>query len=303
MTTSRLVTRVAAAAALTLAVGSATACSTSSGDASADPDKKLTIGVVSGWSGDISIAYLSKIVLESQGYTVDVQEFSDTSLVYVATADGDIDAMPGWPENSQKAAYEKYADDLEDVAKPYGNGSLFIAVPDYMTDVQSIDDLVAHADEFDNAIVGIEAGSGLTKIMQDTVVPGYGLENFDLQLSSTAAMLAQLKEAIDADKPIAVTLWAPFWANSAFPIRPLEDPKGLFGAKESMHILAHPGFSEEHPEVSDMWAHMDITDEQISELDDLISNEYGAGEEQAAVQEWLGTNPGVAESLEQYLTE
>ena len=53
--------------------------------------------------------------------------------------------------------------------------------------------------------------------------------------SSTPAMLTELKEAIDAEEDIVGDAWRPFWANNAFPVKDLEDPKGALGEAEGLH--------------------------------------------------------------------
>lgn len=58
------------------------------------------------------------------------------------------------------------------------------------------------------------------------MMPAYDLEkDFELVTSSTPAMLTELGNAIDAKDDIVVTLWRPFWANNAFDVKELEDPK------------------------------------------------------------------------------
>src|SRR5699024_12140602 len=96
---------------------------------------------------------------------------------------------------------------------------------------QSIEDLKDMADEYDNTRYGIEAGGGLTKAVKDNVIPDYGLEQLEYKISSTPAMLAQVKKSTDADQHIAVTLWHPHWAYNKFPMRDLEDPTNSLGEK------------------------------------------------------------------------
>jgi glycine betaine/proline transport system substrate-binding protein len=72
-------------------------------------------------------------------------------------------------------------------------------------------------DEVGHKIIGIEPGAGLTMATQ-RMIKDYGLSDWTLQTSTTAAMLAALKKAVDAKKPIVVTLWRPHWAYSAYPL-------------------------------------------------------------------------------------
>jgi len=173
-----------------------------------------------------------------------------------------------------------------------------LAVPEY-TDIDSIEELAADPARFDGRIVGIEAGAGLTGATQDQVIPQYGLDaaGFELQTSSTVAMLAELEAAIDAQEDIVVTLWRPYWATSSFPVKALEDPEGAFGEPEGMHSIANAGFAEEVPEVAEMMRSFSLTDEQYGSLEDKVVNEYGDGREAEAVEAWLEENPDFEDSL------
>ena len=56
-------------------------------------------------------------------------------------------------------------------------------------------------------------------------MPSYGLTDWNLVESSTAAMLSELDKAIANKEPIVVTLWRPHWAFEKYNLRYLKDPK------------------------------------------------------------------------------
>ncbi|MBB5152645.1 glycine betaine ABC transporter substrate-binding protein [Saccharopolyspora phatthalungensis] len=64
---------------------------------------------------------------------------------------------------------------LEDLNVWYDQATLNIAVPKYMTDVNSIADLKGKGPEFNGVITGIDPGAGLTRITKDNAIPAYGL--------------------------------------------------------------------------------------------------------------------------------
>jgi glycine betaine/proline transport system substrate-binding protein len=276
--------------------------SASDGSDGGDGDKTITMGVIPGWTDETGTTGLLQDVLEDNGYTVEVKEISDNAPMYTALSNGDIDILSSsWKDKTHKTFWDRFGDDLEDIGVYYAGATSFLAVPTY-SDITSIEELPSHADEFGGQIVGIEPGAGLTEMTQKSVIPEYGLDSdFKLLTSSTAAMLTELKKATEAEEPIVVTMWKPFWANSAFPIRPLEDPKGAYGEPEDLHVIAHAGFSEEFPEVAEMLANFKLDDEQYNTLEDLVANKYGAGKETEAAEEWLAANPDYAPALEQYL--
>lgn len=303
MTKRHLTLAVRLGAAVTALALAASGCGSSddSGDGGGD-DKTISIGIIQGWTDTVSTAYLYKNLLENNGYTVEIKELADVAPIYAGLARGDMDVMSSsWYERTQAVYWEQYSDDLEDVGTYYDDATNFLAVPTY-SDVESIADLPSHADEFGGVVTGIEPGAGLTKLTKDNVFPAYGLDDsFKLVLSSTPAMLTELKKATDAKEPIVVTLWKPFWANQSFPVRPLEDPEKAYGDPEGCHTIARKGFSEDYPEVAEMMSHLKMTDEQYGTLEDTIVNKYDQGQEEEAVQDWLDKNPDFAPPLEKYL--
>lgn len=258
----------------------------------------ITLGIIPSWTDGLSTAYLWKDILEGEGYTVEIQELSEAAPLYTGLANGDIDVYPSaWPEVTHASYMEQYGDDIEDVGTYYDNAKLTFAVPEY-TDITSIEDLTGNADMFNGRIVGIEPGAGLTEVTKDSVMPEYGLEDdYELVTSSTTAMLAELKKATDNEQDIVVTLWRPFWANSEFPVKDLEDPKGALGEPEGLHELARTGFSEDFPDAAEMMGNMKLDDQQYGQLEDMVVNEYGEGKEAEAVDAWLKENPDFVESL------
>lgn len=297
----RTMTAAAAAAALTLTLA---ACgggdnAAQSGDAGGDKGT-ITIGFIPSWTDGLSTAHLSKKAFETMGYQVEFEPLSEAAVLYAGLAQGDVDVYTSaWPEVTHKAYMEQYGDQIEDLDAYYGNAKLTFAVPTYLDDVNSIEDLKGRAAEFDGKIVGIEPGAGHMKITQEQVIPQYELgSEYQLVTSSTPAMLAELKTAIDANKPIVVTLWRPFWANSTFDVKDLEDPKGALGETESLRHLGKKTFSQEFPDAAEFLKDMDLDDEQYNDLENKVVNEYGEGREAEAIDAWLKDNPDAIEMPE-----
>jgi glycine betaine/proline transport system substrate-binding protein len=277
----------------------ATGCSDSD-----DDDKTITMGVIPGWTDETGTTALLQTILEDNGYEVEIKEISDNAPMYTALSNGDVDILSSsWKDKTHASYWERFGEDLEDIGVYYEGATSFLAVPTY-SDVNSIEELPSEASEFGEQVVGIEPGAGLTELTKDSVFPTYGLDSdFKLLTSSTAAMLTELQKATDAEEEIVVTMWKPFWANAAFPIRPLEDPEGAYGEPEDLHVIARDGFSDDFSEVADMLENFKLDDEQYNSLENLVANEYGQGEEQKAAEAWLKENPDYAPALEEYLKD
>lgn len=292
---SKIVAALAATALVLSACGGGSDDNGSSDDGA--QDGTITLGIIPSWTDGLSTAYLWQAILEDEGYDVEIEEIGDAAPLYTGLANGDYDVYPSaWPEVTHASYMERYGDDLEDLGAYYENAKLTFAVPEY-TDIDSIADLAADPERFGNRIVGIEPGAGLTGVTKDSVMPTYGLdESFELVESSTAAMLTELRSATDAQEDIVVTLWRPFWANSAFPVKDLEDPEGALGDAETLNSIANINFADDFPEVADMMRNFKLDDEQYGELEDMIVNEYEGNEAEGA-RAWLDANPDFVDTL------
>ena len=274
------------------------ACGSDSGGGEGGGDGgPITLGYIPSWTDALSLAYLLENRFNAMGYEVEHQQLNDAAVTYAALAEGDIDMFPSaWPEVTHAAYMEEYGESIEDLVAYYEGAVLNLSVPSYV-DITSIDELVGQADRFGGRIVGIEPGAGLTAATQDDVIPGYGLDGYELVTSSTPAMLTELENAIAAEEDIVVTLWSPFWAMTAFDVKPLEDPDGHFGEPEALHHLGRLGFGEDFPEIAEWISGATLSNEEFGTLEDLVVNEYGEGKEAEAVEAWLEENPDVLPAL------
>lgn len=251
-------------------------------------ETNLTMGYIN-WDENIVTAHLWKQELEKKGYTVELQQL-DAAALYAGLGAGDIDVfMDAWLPNTHADYWEQYGDQLEDIGVWYDQASLELTVPEYV-DADSIEDLKGRGDEFNGQIIGIEPSAGISRLAKDEVIPTYGLDDFTLLESSTPAMLADLEAAIEAEEPVVVTLWHPHWAYNAMELKDLEDPEGAFGEAEELHTLGREGFTEDFPEVAAWMENFTIDDETLASLEDVVLNEYGAGQEAEGVAAWTEEN-------------
>ncbi|WP_151525502.1 glycine betaine ABC transporter substrate-binding protein [Serinicoccus kebangsaanensis] len=258
----------------------------------------ITLGFIPSWTDGLSTAYLLEDQLTKLGYEVEMEELTEAALLYTGLANGDVDMYPSaWPEVTHADYMEEYGEDIEDLGAYYDNAKLTFAVPTY-TEIESIADLTGNADMFGGQIIGIEPGAGLTAATQDSVMPTYELDgDYELVTSSTSAMLTELEGAIADQEDIVVTLWQPFWANSAFDVKTLEDPEGALGEAEALHFLGTAGFSEEFPEAAELIAGIQLDDEQYGALEDMVVNEYGEGQEAEAIDAFLEEYPDAFDTI------
>ena len=309
MHTTRTIRAVAVGSAAAVAVALMAGCGASesaggggdtggSADSGGGGSKSLTIPIASGWDEDIAASHLWKYVLEKKGYTVNLPSldigviFQGISAGKSANADVFFDtALP----ITHKSYWDKIHTKVEDLGPWYDRMTNQLAVPTYLKDVNSIADLKDKADQFDGVITGIDPGAGLTAVTKKTMA-AYGLDDYELKTSSTAAMLGALKKATDAKEPVVVTLWHPHWAYSAFPVKDLKDPKGTMGAPDKIHVIARKGFSQEHPDVAKALKNFQMDDKTLSSLEDTVLRKH-KDDPDAGVKEWAEQHQAYVDKL------
>jgi ABC-type proline/glycine betaine transport system substrate-binding protein len=256
--------------------------------------KPITIGYIP-WDEDIAVTQLWKAQLEKKGYTVTLRQV-DAGPLFAGLGQGDIDLFfDAWLPATHADYYNKYKDKIEDVGIWYDKASMQIAVPK-TEPVNSLADLKGQSARYKNRIVGIEPGAGEMKIVKTKVQPAYGLGDYKVVESSTAAMLAELDRSVKNNQPVAVTLWKPHWAYTKFPIKPLADPQNAFGSAEKIHTLGRQGFAKDFPELDGWLKKFTMSDAQLFPLEDLVMNKY-KGKEAKGVAEWEKQNPAVVKKL------
>jgi glycine betaine/proline transport system substrate-binding protein len=256
--------------------------------------KPITIGYIP-WDEDIAVTQLWKTVLEKRGYQVTLRQV-DAGPLFAGLGQGDIDLFfDAWLPATHADYYNKYKDRIEDVGVWYDKASMQIAVPKN-DPANSLADLKGQSGRYQRRIVGIEPGAGEMKIVKDKVRSAYGLTDYKLVASSTAAMLAELNRSVRSGQPIAVTLWKPHWAYTKFPIKPLADPQNAFGAAEKIHTLGRQGFAKDFPEIDGWLRKFTMTDTQLFPLEDLVINKY-KGHESQGVTAWERQNPALVKEL------
>ncbi|WP_308492513.1 glycine betaine ABC transporter substrate-binding protein [Microbacterium terrisoli] len=267
------------------------------GDGGSSQDKKITVGVFNGWPEGEAASYLWQQVLDEKGYDVEL-EYADAGPVFAGLAKGDFDvAFDGWLPTTHKSYFDKYGKDLVDVGSWNDDAKLTLAV-NADAPIDSIDQLAANADKFGNRIVGIEPGAGLTEAMEKKVIPEYGLDKMEFITSSTPAMLAELKKALDADENIVVTLWRPHWAYDAYAIKDLKDPKGALGAAESIHTVTRTGFADDFAEVNKWFTAFKMDSDLLFSLENAMFREdHKQSEFPDIVKKWMSENQDYVDSL------
>ncbi|MBD0706620.1 OpuAC domain-containing protein [Pseudomonas sp. E141] len=269
-----------------LGAGAALVLAISSTLASAET-KTLSIGYVDGWSDSVATTHVAaEVIKQKLGYDVKLQAVA-TGIMWQGVATGKLDAMlSAWLPVTHGDYWTKNKDQVVDYGPNFKDAKIGLIVPEYVK-AQSVADLKTD-DSFKNRIVGIDAGSGVM-IKTEQAIKDYDLTGYQLKASSGAGMIAELTRAEKKKESIAVTGWVPHWMFAKWKLRFLEDPKGVYGAAETVNSIGSKELDTKAPEVvaflkKFQWNSKD----EIGEV--MLAIQEGAKPD-AAAKDWVAKHP------------
>lgn len=255
------------------------------GTASVAPaqDKSLTIAYVE-WSDAVVATNIVKTVLEDKGYTVRIVPLSGAAM-WQAVATGEADAtVAAWLPVTHQAYFDKLKERVVNLGPNVSGARIGWAVPAYMTEVNSVEDLKTA--EVGGKIIGIDPGAGLMRASENAI------KDYDLDLKlvegSDATMVAALKDAYARKAPIVVTTWTPHWMFATWELKYLTDPKGTFGGEETVNTVVRLGLDKDLPEayaILDAFA-LSLEDEQKV----MVWNNEAGADPAATARKWVDEN-------------
>ncbi|MDB6145108.1 MAG: glycine/betaine-binding protein precursor [Pseudomonas sp.] len=272
---------------LILGAGAALALAISSTVALAAAKPELNIGYVDGWSDSVATTNVAAQVIEQKlGYPVKLQAVA-TGIMWQGVATGKLDAMlSAWLPVTHGEYWTKNKDKVVDYGPNFKDAKIGLIVPEYVK-ANSIADLKTDT-TFKNKIVGIDAGSGVM-LKTDQAIKDYGLDGYKLQASSGAAMISELSRAENKKESIAVTGWVPHWMFAKWKLKFLEDPKGVYGAAETVDSVGSLGLEAKAPEVAKFLKNFQWkSKDEIGEV--MLAIQDGAKPE-AAAKDWVAKHP------------
>ncbi len=227
------------------------------------------------------------------GYQVDLSSVS-AGVMWESIATGDQDFITtAWLPYTHQSYWETHQNNVDRIGTLYEGAVLALVVPDYVT-INSIAELNDHEEEFGGRIVGIDPGAGLMEATRNTLMPNYGLEDWELSESSEAAMMAELDSYYNSGDWIVVTGWAPHWKFAAYDLKILEDPDEALGGQEEIAIVARQGFRDDFPEVTAFLENWTLTADQLGEVMYMISVDGMAPA--VAARTWIDNNQDIVDS-------
>jgi len=263
--------------------------SMTAGVAQAQDDKGTIKLAYVEWASTVASTNVVRAVLEEQGYDVEMDSLG-AAVMWQAVGTGDSDAiLCAWLPTTHGDYYKQVKDDVEDLGTNLEGTKLGLVVPTY-TDIDSIDQLNDHADEFDGKIVGIDPGAGLMS-QTEGAIETYGIDNLQLQSSSGPAMTSALASAIQNKEDIVVTGWTPHWMFARWDLKYLDDPKKAFGDAEHIDTVVHKGLKERLPGAYAILDNFHWTPDQMGEV--MLMNQEEGSDPYENAKKWVEQNPDV----------
>ncbi len=231
----RTIRSIAAAAAISLSVGSYAHAQ----------DATVALSDLN-WTGAKAIAHVLKAVIEGPlgSEAKIVKGLSDQAIVSAGMdkGDGSADVWTDMWMPNQSGPWNKYIRDAKTVDhnQPY-TATQGMYVPSYLADkIKSFDDLkkpeiAAMFDKDGNGKGEYWAGDAAWKStkMWQVKFKDYGLsELWEPEIVSDATFKAQLKTAINQQKPILFYYWTPEWIHSAYKLSAISEPAHTEGCMD-----------------------------------------------------------------------
>jgi len=279
-------TLLACAAAMFIANGNA---------AQAACDKVIFSDV--GWTDITTTTSIAKHVLEGLGYKVEIKILA-VPVTYAGLKTGDVDVFLGNWMPAQKEVSEPYvkAGEIEQLVVNLEGTKYTLAVPAYTYEagLKDFKDIAKFAKELDNKIYGIEPGNeGNGYLVKLTKENTHGLGKFSVVESSEQGMLAQVKRAVNAKKPVVFLGWEPHPMNANFPLKYLTGGEDFFGGEGVVNTLTRKGYANECPAVASVLKNLKFTLPMENEIMGKILDE--GQEADKATAAWMKAHPDVVE--------
>ena len=248
-------------------------------------DKKIKIGYVE-WACATASSNTVAEVIDDMGYDVELLPVSAAAM-WSALASGDIDALTtAWLPVTHAHYLAKLKDKIVDLGPNCKGAGIGLVVPKYVT-IDSIAQLNANADKFNDKIIGIDPGAGIMS-KAEQAIKDYKLTKMKLIDSSGAMMTATLGNKIKKKEWVVVTGWTPHWMFARWDLKYLKDPKKVFGGAEYIGTFVRKGLKKDHP---DVYKFLDNFAWTLAEIGQQMQwNAEGADPDDSA-ERWIKENP------------
>jgi len=227
-------------------------------------ERKIVRLACADWSEAVATTNMAKTVIEEKfGYQCRIISMTADKM-WESVATGKVDGMlAAWLPTTHAHYHKKFKDQLVDLGPNIIGTQIGLVIPDITVGRQtassgarnapyikaeSIADLKKYSNKFGRKIIGIDSEAGIMKKTREAMRE-YELYDYELVEGSEVSMTAELSNAIRKQRWIVVTGWEPHWIFGRWTLKFLDDPKNIFGGKETIHTMVRQGLKEDMPDV------------------------------------------------------
>ncbi|WP_096201791.1 glycine betaine ABC transporter substrate-binding protein [Bacillus sp. FJAT-45350] len=244
----------------------------------------VTFGM-SYWSSTEAPTEIAKLILEEAGYET-AESQAEQPIIFLGMKNNEIDFfMDAWLPYTEEKLWKQYEDDLQKVATSYEDVPLGWVVPSYVEE-DSIQDLIGNEAEYDNRVVGLSAGSGMTETSLQ-MMEELNLDGLEYVSANEAAMMAEAKRALNNENPIVFLGWRPHSMFTQFDLKFLEG-QGDYFKSDNVYVISYKGVEEVHPEAYEILSRWSIDVADLEEM--MFENEENGTPFSELAQQWVDEN-------------
>ncbi|MDC3411884.1 glycine betaine ABC transporter substrate-binding protein [Aquibacillus sp. 3ASR75-11] len=237
------------------------------------------------WTSTAPPTQIAKQILEEQGFEVEVQQVSQP-IIWDGMRNKDIDFfMDAWLPYTEAPRWEEFKNDLVKVATSYENAKLGWVVPSYVEE-NSIEELKANAEKYNEEILTIAEGAGIVEVSKD-LIEGEKLEDFDLKPSSEGAMISVAQAKIADQEPVVFTAWRPHSIFARNDLKFLEGQEEYF-KPDNVYVLSYKGIEEAQPEAYEILSNWSISIDDVEAM--ILANEENGTSFEELAADWIENN-------------
>jgi glycine betaine/proline transport system substrate-binding protein len=233
-------------------------------------------------------------VLERLGHRVEVREGPHEQM-FPLLGEGAIDLMAAaWLPEGHGAYWARYGTHAQEVAQLYQGARFFWAVPSYVpeTEIRSISDLAKPevVERMTKLIQGIGTGATITKFSEKAVEEyGLGQYGYTFRPGTQNDWTGAYNAAVAEQRWIVFPTWAPQYLNRDGELRPLEDPRQVFGGINHGSLVAPRNRLQALPQTTrTVLSRIELGLDGVTQMDWLVNVEKQTPRE--AARTWMRAN-------------
>ena len=250
--------------------------------------KKVSLGYVQ-WDSEVASTTVLAQAMREHGYDVTMTPL-DNAVLWQSVANGQVDgSLSAWLPNTHGNLLKKYKKDITVVGTNLSGVKTGLVVPDYMA-VNSIEELSSQANK---TITGIEPGAGIMTSAANTLKAYPNLNGWDLQVSSSGAMVSALEKAYKNKEDIVLTGWSPHWMFSKYKLKYLSDPKKAMGDNEAIKTIARKDLKNDDPETYKVLANFKW---DTKDMESVMLDVQSGMDVNKAADKWIKANQKTVDS-------